>query len=134
MNELLKLLQEISERAYISIKKCEYAIKGYINNKKVEAVINNFNPYERYDINFHAHDIVYLGERPNTTDITRYMRNAYGDKYPMYLEVIRPNRNVKIVLMLVAITENEALNKYDIIGVNNGYGKIYNYKEYVLDM
>lgn len=131
MNNLLKLFIEINKEAFITVKKCEYAVRGFIKEKQIDAVIKRFNASERDDVNTDEIPVISFSEYPTVVDLTRYVRNEFGDKLPEYIESNQEKH--KLVLKLIAITEDEAINRVGVIGINNGYNKIYNYQEYIIE-
>lgn len=130
MNELVKILRRINRDAFIAVKKCEYYIKHLIREKKVNKTLKEFDAYTREDVTTTEIPKIKMEDYPCISDLTRYMRNEYGKNFTHYIEV--ENQEYMLILKLVAITD-EPIRRRGMFAMNNGYGKMYNYQEFVIE-
>lgn len=131
MNNLLKLFLEINRKAFIEVKKLEYAITGLYYNNKLNSITKNFNT-NRPDVDKDNIPVLQYEDYPTITDLTRYIRNNFNEKYPSYIEIrdMKGNKNENVVLKLISV--GDELNMPYVYSINNGRGKVYNYREYIM--
>lgn len=143
MNELLKLLSWINQKAFEKAKRLEYALGAYIYNKKTEAIIEKYSIYEKVGkiklvkedikpkINLDEVPVIDFEDYPTEVELNRYLRANFGDTYPKNIEVHYKSMPDILVLDLEAIT-NDIIHKDFFISLSNSKGEFYAYSQHRL--
>lgn len=131
MQEVTEFLNWVIASVLVFTKRTTKKIQGIFYYRKCERAIAEFKASERNDVNCQALPILSFEDYPTISDLNRYLRENFGDKYPEYIEVKRIG--YKLVLKMVAVGDIFLEHKKGIINLNNGQGKIYTYQEFVLE-
>ena len=105
-------------------------VQGIIYYFKCEKIISEFKAENREDVDIENVPVLRFKEYPTLTDLNRFLRDNYGTKYPRYIESIDTNH--RLLLKMIAVGDEFIEHKPGILNLNNGYGKIYTYEEYVI--
>lgn len=133
---ILKQLEELNYKAFRMVKKTEYKVRAYIHNKKIDALIakaeflNKTFDANRPDVDRNEIPVISFDEYPTIVDVTRYLRNNFDEAYPEYIESNQERH--KLLLKLIAVGDKDLELPY-CHSINNGYGKYYTYKEFIIE-
>ena len=143
MNNFLKLLSEINQKAFEKTKRLEYSVTYYIYNKKTEAIIEKYSIYKKVGksrvlkddikskINLDEAPVIDFEDYPTEVELNRYLRDNFGDTYPKNIEIHYKDRCDILVLNLEAIT-NDIIHKDFFVSLSNSKGEFYAYSQHRL--
>lgn len=133
LNRIMKEMMILNRKAFIACKSLIIECQQKVYESKCEIAMRNFEKSieKRKDVNCQATPLLNFEDYPTPACLNRYLRENFGDRYPRYIEA--KQKDYVLILKLVDITEDEGHSIPGMVSFNNGLGKIYNYREYVLE-
>lgn len=130
MQELINFMNWVVSSIMVFSRRTTRKIEAVFYYRKCERIISEFQASEREDVDRYSVPILSFEEYPTIVELNRYLRENYGEKYPLYIESNK--KDYTLVLKMIAVGDIFLEHKPGILNLNNGYGKIYTYQEYVM--
>lgn len=126
MNELLKTFIKINRLAFMAAKRLEYAVRGFIYEKKVDYAIKNFNVAERDDVDTEFAPCVAQPDYTNKRELNQYLRDTFNEKFPETFYIACPDGLLRFQLIHISEEGIRVRRKY-VVNMTNRNNKVYSY-------